>query len=93
MYVTIFLLKSLHYRLVTVSSGAHAHPSAIALRYIQRRILMSDPNWNNGHYYGKKFPAMGMQHARYIVANMVNYINNQTTKILICEILFYLNFK
>lgn len=52
------------YRVASISSGAYAHPSAIALRYIQRRILMSDPNWNNGNYYGKKFPVMGMQHAR-----------------------------
>lgn len=25
---------------------------------------MGDPNWNNGRYYGKSFPRMGMQHAR-----------------------------
>ena len=24
---------------------------------------MADPGWNNGHYYGKSFPVMGMQHA------------------------------
>ena len=31
-----------------------------------RRILMSDPNWNNDRYYGNSFPRVGMQHARYI---------------------------
>ena len=31
-----------------------------------RRILMSDPNWNNDRYYGNTFPRVGMQHARYI---------------------------
>ena len=25
---------------------------------------MADPGWNGGHYYGKSFPVMGMQHAR-----------------------------
>ncbi len=29
------------------------------------RILMGDPNWNDGQYYGKSFPRMGMQHARW----------------------------
>ena len=68
--MTLLILSSQYYlfmfvcRVVSISSGAYAHPSAIALRYIQRRILMSDPNWNNGNYYGKKFPVMGMQHAR-----------------------------
>ena len=27
---------------------------------------MADPGWNNGHYYGKSFPVMGMQHARQL---------------------------
>lgn len=34
------------------------------MRYIQRRIIMADPNWRNGHYYGATFPVVGMQHAR-----------------------------
>lgn len=34
------------------------------MRYVQRRIIMADPNWNNGHYYGKTFPVVGMQHAQ-----------------------------
>ena len=27
---------------------------------------MSDPNWNDGRYYGNTFPRIGMQHARYM---------------------------
>ena len=51
-------------RVVSISACVQTHPSSIALRYAQRRILMSDPNWNKGRYYGKKFPSIGMQHAR-----------------------------
>ena len=29
---------------------------------------MSDPNWLDGHYYGKTFPKVGMQNARYTMA-------------------------
>ena len=52
------------YRVVSISACAQTHPSSIALRYVQRRILMADPNWNNGWYYNRTFPRMGMQHAR-----------------------------
>ena len=53
-------------RVVSISACVRTHPSSIALRYVQRRILMSDPNWNKGRYYGKQFPRIGMQHARYV---------------------------
>ena len=51
-------------RVMSVSACVRTHPSSIALRYVQRRIIMSDPNWNKGCYYGKQFPGNGMQHAR-----------------------------
>ena len=56
---------TLLYRVVSISGALRAHPTAVALRFIQRRILMSDPNWLDGHYYGKAFPKVGMQNARY----------------------------
>ena len=41
--------------------------AAVAVhRYMQRRIIMADPHWAGGRYYGKKFPVMGMKHAREI---------------------------
>lgn len=52
------------FSVVSISGCAQSHPSSIAMRYVQRRILMADPNWNNGYYYGKSFPVIGMQHAR-----------------------------
>ena len=63
-YPTYCLLR----RVVSISGALKAHPTAVALRFIQRRILMSDPNWLDGHYYGKTFPKVGMQNARYTLA-------------------------
>ena len=31
---------------VSISAACRSHPTAIALRYMQRRILMADPHWN-----------------------------------------------
>jgi homoserine O-acetyltransferase len=38
----------------------------IALHEVARQAIMSDPNWNNGDYYGKELPAQGMAVSRMI---------------------------
>eukprot|EP00041_Stephanoeca_diplocostata_P004184 m.41567 g.41567 ORF g.41567 m.41567 type:complete len:472 (-) comp14942_c0_seq2:352-1767(-) len=53
-------------RAISISAAARSHPTAIALRYMQRRILMADPHWNGGNYYDGEFPVMGLKHAREI---------------------------
>ncbi|XP_046328344.2 acetyltransferase efuC-like [Haliotis rufescens] len=53
-------------RLISISSCAQSHPSAIALRYLQRKCIMSDHHWNKGHYYDAEFPMIGMKLAREI---------------------------
>eukprot|EP01134_Creolimax_fragrantissima_P004652 CFRG4652T1 len=35
-------------RMVTISACTRSHPSSIALRYQQRRSILSDPLWNDG---------------------------------------------
>lgn len=62
-------------RLVSISSCAQSHPSSIALRYIQRQVLMSDPNWNQGFYYEGTFPSLGMKNARSIAT--ISYRSGQ----------------
>ena len=54
-------------RVITISACAQSHPASIALRYVQRRVLMSDPNWNKGFYYDGPYPRLGMKHARSVV--------------------------
>ncbi|PWN30356.1 homoserine acetyltransferase [Jaminaea rosea] len=55
-------------RVVSISGCARSGPSSIALRFAQRSVLMSDPNWNRGHYYGpdRLPPHAGMKLARQI---------------------------
>ncbi|KAH3793325.1 hypothetical protein DPMN_146833 [Dreissena polymorpha] len=50
--------------MVSISSCAQSHPSSIAARYLQRKCIMVDPNWNKGHYYDGKYLKMGMKLAR-----------------------------
>jgi homoserine O-acetyltransferase len=51
-------------RVVSISAAARTHPLSIALRHVQRRVLMSDPKWNGGNYYGGDLPTTGMKLAR-----------------------------
>ena len=38
----------------------------IALHEVSRQAIMTDPNWNNGDYYGKDLPATGLTLSRMI---------------------------
>jgi homoserine O-acetyltransferase/O-succinyltransferase len=38
----------------------------IALHAVSRQAIMSDPNWNNGDYYNKENPAVGMALSRML---------------------------
>ncbi|RKP35240.1 homoserine O-acetyltransferase, partial [Dimargaris cristalligena] len=55
-------------RLITISACARSHPYSIALRHVQRQVLMSDPNWRKGYYYDPVGvpPHAGMKLARQI---------------------------
>ncbi|CBQ71323.1 related to homoserine O-acetyltransferase [Sporisorium reilianum SRZ2] len=55
-------------RLISISGCARSAPASVALRYAQRSVLMSDPNWNRGFYYqqGSLPPHTGMKLARQI---------------------------
>ncbi|TFK55541.1 homoserine acetyltransferase [Heliocybe sulcata] len=53
-------------KVVSISGTARSSPSAIAMRFAQRSVLMADPNWNNGFYYGRLPPHTGMKLARQI---------------------------
>ncbi|KAJ7490349.1 Alpha/Beta hydrolase protein [Mycena galericulata] len=53
-------------KVVSISGTARSSPSSVAMRYAQRSVLMADPNWNNGFYYGAMPPHTGMKLARQI---------------------------
>lgn len=60
------------HKIVSVSGCARSHPSSIAMRHVQRQVLMADPNWNRGFYYATPGepnripPHIGMKLAREI---------------------------
>eukprot|EP00164_Ancoracysta_twista_P008979 GFYU01013146.1.p1 GENE.GFYU01013146.1~~GFYU01013146.1.p1 ORF type:complete len:452 (+),score=81.23 GFYU01013146.1:145-1500(+) len=54
-------------RLVSISACAQSHPLAIAMRFTQRQIIMSDPHWCEGNYYeANDTPTLGMKLAREV---------------------------
>jgi len=55
-------------RIVSISAAIHSHPQSIALRFVQRQALMSDPAWRGGRYYGISFPHRGQKVARQMGA-------------------------
>ena len=55
-------------RIVSISAAVRSHPQSIALRFVQRQALMSDPAWREGRYYGVSFPHRGQKVARQIGA-------------------------
>ncbi|MDX1623867.1 MAG: homoserine O-acetyltransferase [Gemmatimonadota bacterium] len=53
-------------RLISISASGMSHPYAIALRHVQRRAVMLDPEWRGGDYYDHGQPAAGLTLAREI---------------------------
>lgn len=53
-------------RVASISAAARSHPQSIAMRYVQRRAIMCDPDWKEGRYYGTSFPHRGQSVARAV---------------------------
>ncbi len=49
---------------LTISSAPHSEPFSIAIRSLQRELLVSDPAWNEGNYDEEHWPENGMRMAR-----------------------------
>lgn len=57
--------------LLALSSADKAEPFSIALRSLQREMIVTDPNWNDGNYTDKLWPSNGMRMARKL--GMISY--------------------
>ena len=57
--------------MISISSAAAANPFAIAIRSLQREAIVSDPNWEHGHYSDSCWPISGMRMARKL--GMISY--------------------
>lgn len=56
---------------LSLSSAEKAEPFSIALRSLQREMIVTDPNWNNGQYTDELWPENGMRLARKL--GMISY--------------------
>lgn len=50
--------------MINLSGAVHAQPFAIALRALQREMIQSDPQWQQGRYDAASVPISGMVAAR-----------------------------
>jgi homoserine O-acetyltransferase len=57
--------------LVSISAAARSQPFAIAIRSLQRELIRSDPDWEQGNYPLDQGPLKGMRQARKL--GMISY--------------------
>ncbi|GHJ83866.1 hypothetical protein NliqN6_0268 [Naganishia liquefaciens] len=53
-------------RVASISATGRSGLNGVGMRFAQRSVLMSDPNWNRGFYYDGVPPHAGMKLARQI---------------------------
>jgi homoserine O-acetyltransferase len=51
---------------IPIATSARHSPQQIAFNEVGRQAIMSDPDWKDGHYYGKSAPSRGLAVARMI---------------------------
>ena len=56
---------------LTISSSPNSEPYSIAIRSLQRELIVSDPEWNGGDYDDENWPIKGMRMARKL--GMLSY--------------------
>ncbi|MDM7911524.1 MAG: homoserine O-acetyltransferase [Methanotrichaceae archaeon] len=61
---------------VPIATSAYSSPQQIAFNEVGRRAITSDPDWNNGNYYGRSVPARGLSLARMI--GHITYLSDES---------------
>jgi homoserine O-acetyltransferase len=61
---------------VPIATSAYSSPQQIAFNEVGRRAITSDPDWNNGNYYGRTPPARGLSLARMI--GHITYLSDES---------------
>jgi len=56
---------------LTISSSPNSEPFSIAIRSLQRELIASDPDFNDGNYDAERWPEHGMRMARKL--GMLSY--------------------
>ena len=61
---------------VPIATSAYSSPQQIAFNEVGRRAITSDPDWDNGSYYGGVPPARGLSLARMI--GHITYLSDES---------------
>src|SRR5512137_2300369 len=61
---------------VPIATSAYSSPQQIAFNEVGRRAITSDPDWDNGNYYGRAEPARGLSLARMI--GHITYLSGES---------------
>jgi len=61
-----------------IASAAYTSTQGIAFNKVGRNAIRSDPNWNNGRYYGQQGPEKGLSIARMI--GHITYLSDESLR-------------
>jgi len=61
---------------IPIATSAYSSPQQIAFNEVGRRAITSDPDWDNGNYYGRSPPARGLSLARMI--GHITYLSDES---------------
>lgn len=61
---------------VPIATSGYSSPQQIAFNEVGRKAITSDPDWNNGDYYGRSPPARGLSLARMI--GHITYLSDES---------------
>jgi homoserine O-acetyltransferase len=61
---------------ISIAANTRHTAQQIALHEVARQAIMSDPDWQNGDYYGKSIPARGLALSRMI--GHITYMSEQS---------------
>lgn len=65
-------------RCISIASGAYLTTQALAFDIVGRGVILSDPNWKGGDYYGSTPPATGLGQARKLAH--ITYLSEEMMK-------------
>ncbi|HXX55308.1 MAG TPA: homoserine O-acetyltransferase, partial [Methanoregula sp.] len=63
-------------KVIVIAATGYSTPQQIAFNEVGRKAILSDPNWNDGDYYGKTPPAHGLALARMV--GHITYLSNES---------------
>lgn len=63
-------------KVVCIASALSLSAQALSFDIIARNIIMADPSWDNGNYYGKDIPEKGLSLARMI--GHITYLSKES---------------